>query len=180
MPRGEYVSFPMILENVVLGLITTTADIADRLNLPSTLLEMEVPGTNRRTKSHERKVYDNSGAEQSEATANVDAVVRVYTPDKNRINSGKKIKVPSGFRSVPTSVTGDAATRPNAGTARLMTLNFPHGRSNYQIARWMTLNIPESRRPAYFITPAGKKRRTSVAAAPAQTAGETNPNPTAP
>lgn len=180
MPRGEYIDFPMIVDSLVLGLITTTADIADRLNLPTTLLEMELPGTNRRKKSHERKVYDNSGADQPKATTNVEAIVRVYTPDKNRKNSGKKIKVPSGFRSVPTSVTGDAATRPNAGTPRLMTLNFPHGVSNYQIARWMTVNIPESRRPPYFVTPAGKRRRTNVAAAPAQTAGETNPNPAEP
>lgn len=175
MARGEYISFPMVVDNVPVGLITTTADIADRLNIPDTVLQYELPGVNRNRKSHERRIYTNASANDSIATTQVDNVVKVYTPEKNRINSGKKIKVPSGLRSVPTSLTGAAATAPNAGTARLMTINFPHGASNYQIARWLTVNIPETRRPAYFITPSGAKKRTHVAAAPAQTAGEANP-----
>lgn len=177
MARGEYISFPMLVDDNVVGLITTTADIADRLNIPDSVLQYEVPGVNRTRKPYERKVYTNASATTHIATTQVKNVIKVYTPQKNRINSGKKIKVPSGLRSVPSSLTGAAATAPNAGSVRLMTINFPHGASNYQIARWMTVNIPETRRPQYFITPSGNKKRTNVAAAPAQTAGEGENNP---
>lgn len=177
MARGEYISFPMVVDDIVVGLITTTGDVADRLNIPSTVLEYEIPGVSRTRKPHERKVYTNASATSNIATTQVDRVVKTYIPDKNRINSGKKIKVPSGLRSVPTSITGDAAAAPNAGSVRMMTLNFPNRASNYQVARWLTVNIPETRRPQYFITPSGARRRTNVAAAPAQTAGETAPTP---
>ena len=179
MPRGEYLSFPMIVDNVVIGLITATADIIERFNIPDAVVQFELPGTTRTRKAYERRVYSNANDITAEATTNVERVVKAYVPEKNRVNTGKKIKVPTGLRSIPASATGAAASGANAGNPRLATFNFPHGASNYQVARWITVNIPAARRPAYFITPAGAKKRTNVAALPAQTAGETT-TPTTP
>lgn len=178
MARGSYVSIPMIVDNVVVGLITTTADVIDRFDIPDAVVSYEIPGENRRRKAHTRKIYASAANEAPTGTVtNVKDVVKVYVPDKNRINAGKKIKLDTGFRSVPPSVTGAAATAENAGSVRYATWNFPNGASNYQIARWLTVNVPAARRPAYFITPSGARRRLNVAAAPGQTTGEGAPDP---
>lgn len=178
MAKGEYIAFPMIVDNVVLGLISTTADIVDRFQIPSAVIDLELPGVNRKRKAHERRIYENAAATApSGTTTNVKEVIKVYMPDKTRHNSGKKIKLDTGLRSVPVSENNQSAE--NAGSIRYATVNFPHGCSNYQVARWITVNIPEGRRPRHFITPSGAKRRTNVAAAPGQTAGETE-TPTTP
>ena len=172
MARGEYIAFPMIVENVVLGLITTTLDVVERFNIPDAIISLELPSVDRVRKAHERKVYTDSNAADTTVTTNVDRVVKAYVPDKTRINSGKKIKLDTGLRSVPPSASTAERTSTRPGSARLATFNFPHGVSNYQVARWITVNIPAARRPKYFITPAGVRRRTNVAAAPGQTTGE--------
>lgn len=175
MPKGSYKEFPMVVEQQVLGLISTTADIIERFNIPDAVVNLQVPGINRTRKAHERKVYNNANGTASTTTTNVEQVIKVYTPQKRRTNAGKKIKLDTGLRSVPTSLTGDAATAPNAGSVRYATVNFPSGVSNYQIARWITVNIPEARRPSYFVTPSGVRQRTNVAAVIGQTAGENTP-----
>lgn len=173
MARGQYIEIPMVVDSVVVGLITMRQDMVDRFDIPSEVVSFELPGINRKRKAHERRVYLNANdATPQPINSKVKDVIFVYRPEKNRINSGKKIKLDTGLRSKPPSLTGAAADDPNAGSVRYATANFPHGASNYQIARWLTINIPENRRPNHFVTPSGARRRTAVAAAPGQTAGE--------
>lgn len=171
MPRGSWGVYKMVVDNVDVGLIALQQDVIDRFNITGLTAPDTSTGVTRERKAHQRKVYTNRNTASTTRTINVQRVVVADIKRKNRVNSGKKIKVPLDLTSTAASSgTGTTGTTARQ-TQRMTTINFPLKASNYQVARWINVNFTANK-PSYFITPAGARFPVNIPAIAAQTAGE--------
>lgn len=173
MARGKFEAYLFTVDGFTVGSIVLNADVVERFGITglTTLEEASASGETKRVEPYSRRVFASRNNETTTKQTTVRAFTRAKTHRKNRINSGKKIKVSLGYAL--SSVT--AGKKP---TERYTTINFPLKASNYQIARWINTNFT-SHKPSSFITPAGARFPVNIPQILAQTAGETEVEPAA-
>jgi hypothetical protein len=177
MPRGEYETYVFTVDNTNVGLITLQQDIIDRFNVTGLVgaeAQAATAGTRER-KAHSRKVYTNRNTASTTRTVNVARTLSADIKRKNRVNTGKKIKVPLDLVSTSSTTTGTGTVARQ--TARFTTINFPQRASNYQVARWINTHFAANK-PSYFITPNGARFPVNIPQILNQTTGEPDTTPT--
>lgn len=173
MARGAYTVAQMVIEGTNLGLMNLRPDVIDRFGISlTTIAPTATTGTRERT-AHVRQIYSNSNTASTTRTTSVNRTLIADVKRKNKVNSGKAIKVPTDLNSTPSRPAPAAGTTPVPAkvTPRMTVIRFPHKASNYQIARWINLYFTANK-PAYFITPAGARYPVNVPEILAATAGE--------
>lgn len=166
MARGKFESFIFAVDGVNVGTITLNKDVMDRFGITG-LTTLEAAAATAGTKKigpYDRKVFASRNNQTTNKTVTVGAFRRANVKRKNRVNTGKKIKVPLDY-PVVTAPSG------KPGQERMTTINFPLRASNYQVARWINTHFA-SHKPNYFITPAGARFPVGIPQILEQTTGE--------
>lgn len=155
MPN-QYKPYPMVLNNVFIGMLGIRTDQKDYFNIPdATATEQAFVSYIGSIKSHKRNIYSNRLNDTTATT--VKSIAKVNNVSRRRkklVNSrgGKPISIPTELTSTPAaSTTGGTAGKPSI---RFTTIRFPGAASNAEISSWLNSKLA-SHKPTYFKTPAG-------------------------
>ena len=165
---AQYKQFPMIINTVFIGIVSMRDDQVDYFGVNITA---PIPASTKGRKAHTRNLYSKRlDDETATRQVQVGRSLKARDRQKNRVNSGKKIKVPTQLTSTPSAsaVDGDGNPITRLPQIRMTTINFPNRASNSEIAIWINNNFT-TKKPDYFITSAGARHAVNAGAAPTPT-----------
>lgn len=157
MPN-KYVPYPMVLGNVLIGMLGLREDQIDYFNIPKpTEAERGLVSYEGSIKAHRRNIF--SDRLDSAAPTRSIPIDRVAVVDRRRrklsnAKGGKPIKIPTELTSTPATTSTAANPTPRQPMIRYTTIKFPGAANNAEISRWLYLKMA-SHKPEFFITPAG-------------------------
>lgn len=157
---ASYITYPMVLNNVYVGIVDVRTDQLNYFNIPT-------PSPEELAKA--KYTVDGSDYQRNLFSQRLDsdAPTRLVTVDRKsmtrdrgkfvRGRGGKPIKIPTELRSVPptSQSTNPADVTIKRGTIRFTTMRFPGHADLSEISAWLHLKLV-SHKPLYMISPSGR------------------------
>lgn len=184
MAFNTYEVYPMVLNNVFIGMIGLRSDQKRYFGIPEpTAAEEAKVHYQGEIAAHKRNIFSKRLDEETPTRQiNINKVTNIDRDRSKTVASrgGKPIKIPTQRTSTPAAPeTTDANNPPPARTpsTRYTTIKFPQAASNGEISRWLHAKCVQ-KKPLIFKTPAGQTHRVSatgnapVTGAPDDNAGE--------
>lgn len=158
---GSYSPYPMVLNNVFLGMVDIRSDQANYFDIPdATPAEKAFEKYLGETAAHRRKIY-------RRRLEDANTTVEINVTKKNNVQrtrkkvmkgrGGRPIKVPTELTSTPSSSpsTNPGGTVIRAPQIRFTTFKFPGSASLSEISAWLHLKLV-NHKPKYMLSPAGQ------------------------
>lgn len=176
-------TYPMVLNNVYLGMISIRSDVADYFGIPApNTTELSAVKYRGEIKAHSRNIFS------QRLDASTTAPTRQVAIDKKtgisrergknaKNRGGKPFKIPTQLTSTPQTIaTTDAgAAIVRQPQIRHTTIRFPGEASIGEVSAWLHLKLV-TKKPVSFQSPGGKTYSVSpLAAGAVVSGGDTTP-----
>lgn len=156
----SYVNYPMVLNNVFIGMLGLRTDQIDYFNIPpATAAELALAKTVSSGSNYQRNLHSNRlDSVTPTRQVTVDRTRRSKDRGKDHLmRGGKRIIVPTELRSTPPSAgsTDPGATIIRRETVRTTTIKFPGDADISEISAWLHLKLV-AHKPRTMKSPGGR------------------------
>lgn len=157
----SYSSYPMVLNNVYIGMISIRSDQKNYFDIPDpttaelTAAQYSTSGTDIQRKRYSQRLDSTTAGGTN---VQVKRTSRTRTRSKDHLmRGGKSIKIPTELRSTPPNA---ASTDPNATVVsreniRFTSIRFPGSADLAEISAWLHLKLV-TKKPSYMKAPGGR------------------------
>lgn len=168
MANNTYEVYPMVLNNVFIGMIGLRSDQKRYYGIPEPTAQEEAKVHYQgEIAGHRRNIFSKRLDDQN-PTRTIE-IKKVTAIDRDRSKTvasrgGKPIKIPTQLQSTPAAIPSTDANNPpppRTPSTRYTTIKFPQAASNGEISRWLHAKCVE-KKPLIFKTPAGQTHRVSA------------------
>lgn len=152
-------SYPMVLNNVFVGLLDLRTDQIKYFNIPdATTAELALAQTTTSGSNYQRNLFSNRlDSATPTKQVSVDRTARTKTRRKTIIGrGGKAIKIPTELRSTPPSggTTNPGNTVIKRESIRFTTIRFPGAADLSEISAWLYVKLT-AHKPKFMKSPSG-------------------------